>query len=230
MEKMIVAIDGPAGAGKSSVTRLLAERLGFQFLDTGAMYRAVTLAAIDRGVDLHDEPALQTIASKIEIVFDGEEVFIDGKNSTTAIREPEVTRSVASVANAPSVRSYLVDLQRRIATQGDFVCEGRDQGTVAFPDSFCKIFLTASPKARAQRRVEQLNSSGKPVEFEAVFRDQELRDQQDSTREVGRLMRAEDAIELLTDDLSLGEVVGELERIVRGRIENRTESSASDAE
>ncbi len=217
---MIVAIDGPAGAGKSSVTRLLAERLGFQFLDTGAMYRAVTLAAIHQGVDLHDEPALQTIATKIEIVFDGEEVFIDGKNSTAAIREPEVTRSVASVANAPSVRSYLVDLQRRIAAQGNFVCEGRDQGTVAFPESFCKIFLTASPKARAQRRVEQLSASGKPVEFEAVIRDQELRDQQDSTREVGRLMKAEDAIELLTDDLTLGEVVSELERIVRQRIEH----------
>lgn len=220
MEKMIVAIDGPAGAGKSSVTRLLAERLGFQFLDTGAMYRAVTLAAIHQGVDLHDEPALQTIATEIEIVFDGEEVFIDGKNSTAAIREPEVTRSVASVANAPSVRSYLVDLQRRIAAQGNFVCEGRDQGTVAFPESFCKIFLTASPKARAQRRVEQLSASGKPVEFEAVIRDQELRDQQDSTREVGRLMKAEDAIELLTDDLTLGEVVSELERIVRQRIEH----------
>ena len=217
---MIVAIDGPAGAGKSSVTRLLAERLGFQFLDTGAMYRAVTLAAIHQGVDLHDEPALQTIATEIEIVFDGEEVFIDGKNSTAAIREPEVTRSVASVANAPSVRSYLVDLQRRIAAQGNFVCEGRDQGTVAFPESFCKIFLTASPKARAQRRVEQLSASGKPDEFEAVIRDQELRDQQDSTREVGRLMKAEDAIELLTDDLTLGEVVSELERIVRQRIEH----------
>ncbi len=217
---MIVAIDGPAGAGKSSVTRLLAERLGFQFLDTGAMYRAVTLAAIHQGVDLHDEPALQTIATEIEIVFDGEEVFIDGKNSTAAIREPEVTRSVASVANAPSIRSYLVDLQRRIAAQGNFVCEGRDQGTVAFPDSFCKIFLTASPRARAQRRVEQLSLSGKPVEFEAVIRDQEMRDQQDSTREVGRLMKAEDAIELLTDDLTLVEVVSELESIVRQRMEH----------
>ena len=124
------------------------------------------------------------------------------------------------MANAPSVRSYLVDLQRRIAAQGNFVCEGRDQGTVAFPESFCKIFLTASPKARAQRRVEQLSASGKPVEFEAVIRDQELRDQQDSTRKVGRLMKAEDAIELLTDDLTLGEVVSELERIVRQRIEH----------
>jgi CMP/dCMP kinase len=225
---MIVAIDGPAGAGKSSVTRLLAERLGFQFLDTGAMYRAVTLAAIDQGIDLLNESALQTIATEIEIVFEGEEVFIDGKNSTSAIREPEITRSVASVANAPSVRSYLVDLQRRIASQGNFVCEGRDQGTVAFPDSFCKIFLTASPKARAQRRVEQLSLSGKPVEFEAVIRDQEIRDQQDSTRDVGRLMKAQDAIELLTDDLSLEEVVVELESIVRQRIENKTAPASTD--
>ncbi|MDB4374628.1 (d)CMP kinase [bacterium] len=225
---MIVAIDGPAGAGKSSVTRLLAERLGFQFLDTGAMYRAVTLAAIDQGIDLLNESALQTIATEIEIIFEGEEVFIDGKISTSAIREPEVTRSVASVANAPSVRSYLVDLQRRIASQGNFVCEGRDQGTVAFPDSFCKIFLTASPKARAQRRVEQLSLSGKPVEFEAVIRDQEIRDQQDSTRDVGRLMKAQDAIELLTDDLSLEEVVAELESIVRQRIEDKTAPASTD--
>ncbi|MDA7903638.1 (d)CMP kinase [Mariniblastus sp.] len=225
---MIVAIDGPAGAGKSSVTRLLAERLGFQFLDTGAMYRAVTLAAIDQGIDLLNESALQTIATEIEIIFEGEEVFIDGKISTSAIREPEVTRSVASVANAPSVRSYLVDLQRRIASQGNFVCEGRDQGTVAFPDSFCKIFLTASPKARAQRRVEQLSLSGKPVEFEVVIRDQEIRDQQDSTRDVGRLMKAQDAIELLTDDLSLEEVVAELESIVRQRIEDKTAPASTD--
>ncbi len=225
---MIVAIDGPAGAGKSSVTRLLAERLGFQFLDTGAMYRAVTLAAIDQGIDLLNESALQTIATEIEIIFEGEEVFIDGKISTSAIREPEVTRSVASVANAPSVRSYLVDLQRRIASQGNFVCEGRDQGTVAFPDSFCKIFLTASPKARAQRRVEQLSLSGKPVEFEVVIRDQEIRDQQDSTRDVGRLMKAQDAIELLTDDLSLEEVVAELESIVRQRIEDETAPASTD--
>jgi len=224
---MIVAIDGPAGAGKSSVTRLLAERLDFQFLDTGAMYRAVTLAAIVQGIDLLDEAALQTIATKIEIVFDGEEVFIDGENSTAAIRKPEVTRSVSLVANAPSVRSYLVDLQRRIASKGDFVCEGRDQGTVAFPDSFCKIFLTASPRARAQRRADQLSESGEPVELEAIVRDQEIRDLQDSTRDVGRLMKASDAVELLTDDLTLEEVVAELERIVRRRIEGETASAST---
>ena len=228
MEKMIVAIDGPAGAGKSSVTRLLAERLNFQFLDTGAMYRAVTLAAIVQGIDLLDESALQTIATKIEIVFDGEEVFIDGENSTAAIRKPEVTRRVALVANATSVRSYLVDLQRRIASKGDFVCEGRDQGTVAFPDSFCKIFLTASPRARAQRRVDQLSESGESVEFEAIVREQEIRDLQDSTRDVGRLMKASDAVELLTDDLTLEEVVSELERIVRRRIEDETASASTD--
>ncbi len=228
MEKMIVAIDGPAGAGKSSVTRLLAERLRFQYLDTGAMYRAVTLSAIDQGIDLLDEPALQIIATKIEIVFDGEEIFIDGKNSTAAIRKPEVTRSVASVANAPLVRSYLVDLQRRIASQGNFVCEGRDQGTVAFPDSFCKIFLTASPRARAQRRVDQLSRSGESVELEAIIREQEIRDQQDSTRVVGRLKKASDAIELLTDNLTLEEVVAELERIVRRRIEDKTAPASAD--
>jgi cytidylate kinase len=230
MEKMIVAIDGPAGAGKSSVTRLLADRLGFQFLDTGAMYRSVTLVAIEQGIDLLDETALQKIATEIEIVFDGEEVLINGNNSTTAIREPNVTRSVAWVAKAPTVRSYLVDLQRRIASQGDFVCEGRDQGTVTFPDSFCKIFLTASPKARAQRRVAQLSLSGKPVELEVVIRDQKLRDQQDSTRKVGRLMKAKDAIEVLTDDLSLVQVVAALEGIVRQRIENKRQSSTENGQ
>ena len=211
---MIIAIDGPAGAGKSTVTRLLAERLGFQFLDTGAMYRAVTWCALERGVDLGDEAALADLAQRLTVTFESEQVFVDGQDVTTAIREPRVTRNVGSIADAVEVRHHLVRLQREIASRGDFVCEGRDQGTVAFPDAFCKIYLTASESDRAQRRMEQLGLADEPLNFEQILEEQRLRDQQDLSRKVGRLQQAEDAVVVNTDGKSLDEVVGELLAIV----------------
>lgn len=218
---MIVTIDGPAGAGKSTVTRLLAQRLNFQFLDTGAMYRAVTWAAMNRGLDLDDQAALRELAEQVEIVFDDNQVFVDGQNVSAEIRQPQVTRSVVKIADAANVRAYLVELQRRIATTGDFVCEGRDQGTVAFPNAFCKIYLTASAQSRALRRAEQMQCSGQFVDFDQVVKEQQVRDEQDLSRPIGRLMKAEDAIEVDTDRQSLNEVVDRLEAIVRERIETR---------
>jgi len=215
---MIVTIDGPAGAGKSTVTRLLAEKLGFMFLDTGAMYRAVTWAAIDQGIEWSDEAELCRLAREIKIEFNDDQVLVDGKNVTHAIREPEVTRQVVFVADAAKVREHLVNLQRRIAEQGDFVSEGRDQGTVAFPDSFCKIYLTASSQSRALRRVRQMEESGNFVDFDQVLREQEVRDQQDLNREVGALAKATDAIEVHTDNQTLDEVVEELHGIVKERL------------
>ena len=215
---MIVTIDGPAGAGKSTVTRLLAKRLGFEFLDTGAMYRAVTWWAIERGVDLKDQNGLRALADEIEIEFDDDQVFVDGEDVSKKIRHPDVTRQVVQVADAPSVRERLVKLQRRIAEKGNYVCEGRDQGTVAFPDAFCKIFLTASSRSRALRRVEQMQLAGQFVDFDQVVREQEIRDQQDLNREVGRLMKAKDAVEVNTDLQTLEEVVSNLETIVRERM------------
>ena len=215
---MIVAIDGPAGAGKSTVTRLLAARLGFEFLDTGAMYRAVTWYALQEGVDLRNEQVLVELAKSISISFAGDQVFLDGKDVTSDIRGAEVTRNVVWIADAPAVRQHLVKLQREIASHGNFVCEGRDQGTVAFPDAFCKIYLTASDSYRAKRRVEQMESSGEFVDYDQIIREQTIRDQQDLNRKVGRLQKADDAVEVNTDDKSVEEVVDELVAIVTARM------------
>jgi len=215
---MIVTIDGPAGAGKSTVTRMLAQELGFQCLDTGAMYRAVTWQAIQSDVDLADEPALEQIAANLVLRFDGERVLIGDRDVSEDIRTPEVTRRVSKIADAVSVRAELVELQRRIANSGDFVCEGRDQGTVAFPDAFCKIFLTASANSRAERRSEQLQAAGHYVDFDQIVREQKTRDQQDRNREFGRLQKADDAIEVNTDHYTIEEVVAKLVRLVRERL------------
>jgi cytidylate kinase len=215
---MIVTIDGPAGAGKSTVTRLLAEQLGFQFLDTGAMYRAVTWAAIDRGVNLQDEVELARLARSIDIKFQGENVFVDGRDVTREIRLPEVTRNIVHAADNVAVREHLVQLQRDIAASGDFVCEGRDQGTVAFPYADCKIYLTASTHHRALRRVAQLEQVGAYVDYDSIVLEQERRDHQDGSRKVGRLQKADDAIEFNTDNKSVEEVVSSLLAIVRSRI------------
>ena len=215
---MVVAIDGPAGAGKSSVTRKLAHEIGFQFLDTGAMYRGVTWAAMQQNVSLDDDAALQQIAETIQLEFSADQVLIDGQDVTDAIRKPEVTRNVVSIADSKAVRVLLVELQRRIAATGNFVCEGRDQGTVAFPDAFCKIFLTASPHHRALRRVEQMEAAGQYVDFDRVVADQERRDQQDRDREFGGLRQADDAIEINTDTHSIDEVVQLLAEIVQSKL------------
>lgn len=216
---MIVTIDGPAGAGKSTVTRLLAEQLGFQFLDTGAMYRAVTWAAMNRGVDLRDEAALSQLARSVLISFDGDDVFVDGQKVTRDIRSPDVTRNIVFAADAVAVRRHLVELQRKIAETGNFVCEGRDQGTVAFPNAACKIYLTASSHHRALRRIAQLDQLGVPVNYDSIVHEQQRRDNEDLNRPVGRLQKADDAIEFDTDNKSIEEVVSALLAIVRERLQ-----------
>ena len=223
---MIVAIDGPAGAGKSTVTRKLAERLGFMFLDTGAMYRAVTLVALENEIPLDDDQQLADVAKTIELRFEGDTVFIGGQDRSEEIRSPEVTRKIKSVADAVEVRQHLVALQRRIASVGDFVCEGRDQGTVAFPEAECKIYLTASTRFRAIRRALQLKESGKNVTVEEVISDMNIRDYNDENRPVGRLMKADDAIEVNTDNKTIENVVDELEQIVKGRIASSSNAPA----
>ena len=223
---MIIAIDGPAGAGKSTVTRYLAQRLNFLFLDTGAMYRAVTWLALQEDIPLDDGEALAAIAREIELRFDNDSVFINGVDRSEEIRIPEVTRKIKAVADAVEVRRYLVDLQRKIASTGNYVCEGRDQGTVAFPDAGCKIFLTASQRFRAIRRARQLKDAGKNVTVEEVISDMNIRDYNDENRRVGRLMKADDAIEVNTDNKSIDDVVDELERIAKERLAGLQNSDA----
>jgi cytidylate kinase len=215
---MIVAIDGPAGAGKSSAARALARRLGFRFLDTGAMYRAVALAALRREIDFSDAPALARLAREISISLDGERVYLDGEDVTHEIRTLAVTSVTHYPANNPRVREHLVELQRQTAAGHDTVTEGRDQGTVVFPRAECKIFLTASPGERARRRQRDLVEHGEHVTLEEVLADQNERDRRDASRDVGPLKPAEDALDLDTDGLSPEEVVDKLEALVRARM------------
>jgi len=212
---MIVAIDGPAGAGKSSIASRLAERLGFAFLDTGAMYRAVALAALRQGLGQGDETEIARLANRLTIEFDGRQTLLDAEDVSTAIRTVEVSAAVHLAADNVAVRQRLVEQQRQIAADRDIVTEGRDQGTVAFPDAECKIFLTASREERARRRFEELSNRGELVTYEDVLSQQDERDRRDEARPIGRLLKADDAIEVLTDGLTLEQVVDRLEQIVR---------------
>ncbi len=193
---MVVAIDGPAGAGKSTVARAVADELGFTYLDSGAMYRAAALAALERGV----APAEIVSGVKIEL---GDRVRLDGRDVTEAIRTPEVTEAASRAAADPAVRAAMVNQQRRQLAEGDWVAEGRDIGTVVAPDAEVKVFLTASPEERARRRANQLGA-----DYETVLAEQLIRDQRDSTREHSPLKAADGALTLDTTALSRDQVVG----------------------
>lgn len=215
---MIVTIDGPAGAGKSSAARELARRLGFRFLDTGAMYRAVTWAALERGIDLADADALAKLAAELRVELDGNRVLVDGRDVTQPIRTFEITTATQYAADNPAVRAILVTWQQEAAKGINVVTEGRDQATVVFPQAECKIFLTADEQERARRRHGDLIARGEDVSFDEVLAKQRVRDERDSNRPVGALRKADDAIEVSTDGLNPDEVVARLEQIVRARL------------
>jgi len=198
-QTMLIAIDGPAGAGKSTVARAVADALGFTYLDSGAMYRCVALAEL-RGVE-------DPLACEIEL---GGEVMLDGEDVTDAIRSPEVSARASEVAARPEVRGHLVALQRSMIRNGDYVAEGRDIGTVVAPDAELKVFLTASPEERARRRAEQLG-----VDPEQVLAEQRERDTRDTTREHSPLAPAPDALRVDTTGLSIDEVVAQIARLVQ---------------
>ena len=214
---MIVTIDGPAGAGKSTVARALAKRLGFYFLDTGAMYRAVAWAAKQRDLGWDDPARLVELARGMKIDLTENQVFVDGQDVTQAIRTADVTEVTHHAASNPGVREHLVNLQRELAAGRDIVTEGRDQGTVAFPQADCKVYLTASPEERARRRLDQMRNRGENAALEEVLQRQNQRDHGDATRSVGPLMAADDAVEISTDGLTRHEVVDKLEALVRER-------------
>jgi cytidylate kinase len=207
---IVVAIDGPAGAGKSTIAKALAKKLNLRYLDTGAMYRAVTFAALTRNLDLSAESAIAEIASQCVMHIDDDSIFIDGVNATQAIRGQEVTRAVSVVATNSLVRTELRGRQRQwVSEHGGGVVEGRDIGSVVFPDATLKVYLTASPMVRAKRRVAQ---SGGDVELIAA--EIAERDQRDSSRSDSPLMKTSDSITVDTSDIPVDEVVDHIERLV----------------
>lgn len=216
----VVTIDGPAGAGKSTVARRLSALLGFDFLDTGAMYRCVTLAALRAGIDLFDQAAVLQLAEGLDIQPDGLRVRLNGEDVSDDIRTPNVSACIGAIADNQAVRSLLTSLQRRCASDRRIVTEGRDQGTVAFPQAACKIFLSASREERARRRVEELAGKQMQVEFQQILELQDRRDAEDAARPVGALRKADDAVEVCTDGMSLDEVVERLRMIVVERLGN----------
>lgn len=212
---MIVTIDGPAGTGKSTVARQLADRLGFEFLNTGAMYRAVALACLRRGVDPAADAAADAVAAELSIRFAHHRLLLNDEDVTEAIRQPEVSHAASQVAAIPAVRARLVELQRGAAEGIDLVTEGRDQGTVVFPDAECKFFLTASPGERALRRQRELAGQGQDIPLEEILQQQTERDDRDLNRAVAPLKPAPDAEIVDTSRMPLAEVLDHLERRVR---------------
>lgn len=210
---LTIAIDGPAGAGKSTIAREVARALGARFLDTGALYRAVALSCLQQGVDPNDADAVEGLARSLEIELDGEHVFLNGTDVTVKIRHEGVTAIVSVVAQNPGVRAVLLETQRAMARASDLVAEGRDMATVVFPDAQLKIFLTASLAERARRRAEQLGVG--EGEFEALSEAISTRDDADSSRAESPLVKASDAIEIDTTDMSQEEVVQRIVDLAR---------------
>jgi CMP/dCMP kinase len=205
----VIAIDGPAGSGKSTVARRLAERLGLDYLDTGAMYRAITFAALRRGIDPADTGPVAQLARAVDLDVTTEHVRVDGVDATIEIRGPEVSRAVSLVAANPEVRAELVRRQREWAYErSGGVMEGRDIGTVVFPDAMLKVYLNARPEIRAERRAAEVSD----LDYETVAADMARRDAFDQGREADPLRRAEDAIQFDTSDMSVDEIVDELAR------------------
>ena len=216
MENFKVAIDGPAGSGKSTISKLLAKKLGYVHIDTGAMYRAITIEAIKRGIDLKDRNAYGFI-DNVDIKYVSDRIYLNGKDVSEEIRMPYVTENVSMVSSIPYVRQRLCDLQRKVAKEGLIVMDGRDIGYNVLPDADVKIFLVASIEERTKRRALELEAKGIQVNFEELKDDLVRRDYADSNRDTSPLKKANDAILLDTTALSIEEVVLEICKLIEGK-------------
>jgi CMP/dCMP kinase len=212
---MIVTIDGPAGSGKSTAARGLAQRLGFEYLDTGAMYRAVALALTREDVPFGDAARVVKLLNATRLEMSAGHIHLNGEDVSDAIRHPSMSDASSRVAVEPHVRAVLVQWQRQVAQGRNMVCEGRDQGTVVFADSPCKFYFNARVETRAIRRLAELKSRGVETTLERMIEDLEIRDHRDATRDVGPLLRPDDAIEIETDGLTPDQILDRLEAEVR---------------
>ena len=218
-----IAIDGPSGAGKSTIARAAAKHFGFIYVDTGAIYRTVGLAAYRGGIDRRDASAVEALLPQLEIAMRytdaGEQhMYLNGEDVTALIREPEISICASDVAALPSVRAFLMELQRRMARENSVIMDGRDIGTVVLPDAEVKIFLTASAEARARRRLLELEQKGMKQSFDEVLRDIKYRDEQDSHRAAAPLKKAEDAIAVDTSELNFDESLELVVKIIRQKL------------
>ncbi len=221
-KRLIIAIDGPSGAGKSTITRLLAQRLGYLNIDTGAMYRALALFVQRASVSLTDDEALARVCSGVAIAFErsngGYRIIANGEDVSAAIRTPEISRLTSKLSARKVVRDILTRLQREMGKCGGVVLEGRDIGTVVFPDADVKFFLTASPEERGRRRYLELQAKGEYISLERTIAEVIARDEQDASREIAPLVRAADAIDIDSTGRSIDEVLACMETVVKERL------------
>lgn len=217
-----VAIDGPAGAGKSTIARAAAAQLGFVYVDTGALYRTIGLAVCRRGIDGTDVPGILATLPEIQVGLtyqDGaQHVLLDGEDVSDAIRTPQISTYASQVSSVPEVRAYLLDLQRDLACRQSVIMDGRDIGTVILPDAKVKIFLTASPEKRAARRCAELREKGQDVTVEGILADMERRDALDASRATAPLKQAEDAVLVDTSDLTLEQGIEAVLTVIRDKM------------
>ncbi|HJA49206.1 MAG TPA: (d)CMP kinase [Candidatus Agathobaculum intestinipullorum] len=220
-----VAIDGPSGAGKSTVARAAAARLGYVYVDTGAMYRAIGLAVCRKGISGDDTAGIVAVLPEVQLDIryeDGaQHILLCGEDVSDAIRTPEIAKYASKVSAVPEVRQFLLETQRDMAKNSNILMDGRDIGTVILPDAPVKIFLTASAEARAQRRYLELHEKGQSITFDEVLHDIQQRDEQDMTRAVAPLKQAADAVLLDTSDISLEQSIEAVLRIIRERVEDK---------
>ena len=221
---MIVTIDGPAGSGKSTAARRLAGRLGFDYIDTGAMYRAVAHSCLADDIDTTDRTRVTEQAGRLQIGFDGQDVLLNGLNITAALRSPSISEAASRVAQHPGVRAEMVRQQQAMVGQRNLVTEGRDQGTEVFPDAECKFFLEAGAEVRAVRRQEELLSRGVEVPLEETLEQIRQRDHRDRTREISPLRPADDAVVIDSSALTADEVLDRFEAHVRRCLDDRASS------